>query len=373
MRVAIRLTARTRGTIKKLNDIVLARWEEFRYRAVKVNIPEDMLLPTMDMGANNAPTAPLSPREGARMRMIILRDLMRMEFPDRFTDITTGPAYYKAALYTSDNVAPYSNTITDAPLAVDRTVPGLYNTLRRKLGLGSLGGSVGGTVAQTTVPVGSRPAGFPSETLQSAELLYMIVANSNFNGANGLEYFRPSEIADTDNDGFPEFIDAWGKPILWIRWPAGYGVVNSSTMTAAQIDSSRPIDSALNDPTVPDPLDPLRTDYRWNHPGFANVSKPWMLIPLIISAGPDGYYDVSTAPTINYGLHTWTLGNTGSAAHTAGPIPYSFPDPYINYYDTTGPVAVEAKGGVGEWEDGDGDPSTFGAQDNITNYGLLLE
>ncbi len=95
------LTARTRGTIKKLNEIVLARWEEFRYRAIKVNVPDGVLEPTLPLGVGNPMMAPLSPREGARLRMIILRDVMRMEFPDRFNDITTSPCFYKAAVYTA--------------------------------------------------------------------------------------------------------------------------------------------------------------------------------------------------------------------------------------------------------------------------------
>lgn len=369
------LTARTRGTIKKLNEIVIARWEEFRYRAIKVNVPEGVLLPSRDLGPGNPMMAPLSPREGARLRMIILRDVMRMEFPDRFTDITTSPCYYKAAADTGDNLPPYSNAWPDSAFPLDRTVPSIYNTFRRKLGLTSLGGVIPGATPISTVPVGSRPAGFPSETLQSAELLYMIIANSNYNGANGLEFFRPSEIADTDNDGFPEFVDAWDRPILWMRWPAGYGVVNSTTMTPQQIANSAAPDAILNDRSVPDPMDPLHTDWRWTHPGFANVFKPWMLIPLIVSAGPDGEYDLRTDYTtpIDYGSQVWTLGGTGSPAHAMPPLPYSFPDPYTNYYDTTGPVVLEAQGGVGEWADGDGDPNTFGAQDNITNYSLLLE
>lgn len=371
------LTARTRGTIKKLNEIVITRWEEFRYRAIKVNVPDDILLPSRDMGPGNSMMAPLSPREGARLRMIILRDVMRMEFPDRFTDITTSPCFYKAAADSGDNQPPFTNAWPDTPFTLDRSVPSLYNTFRRKLGLVALTTSnMPATAPITTVAVGSRPVGFPSETLQSAELLYMIVANSNHNGANGLEYFRPSEIADTDNDGFPEFVDAWGNPILWMRWPAGYGVVNSTTLTPQQIANSRTPDSVLNDRSVPDPMDPLHTDWRWTHPGFANVSKPWMLIPLIVSAGPDGLFDMRTDYTtpINYGTQVWGLGGTGSSAHTAPPIPYSFPDPYTNYYDTSNIAAVvEAQGGVGEWNDDDSNPSTFSAQDNITNYSLLIE
>ncbi len=58
--------------------------------------------------------------------------------------------------------------------------------------------------------------------IQPSELLYLIISTANYGGAPALELFRPSEIADPDGDGLLEFIDAWGKPIQWIRWPAGY-------------------------------------------------------------------------------------------------------------------------------------------------------
>ncbi len=50
-------------------------------------------------------------------------------------------------------------------------------------------------------------------------------------------------------------------------------------MTPEQLANSAPPDAILNDTSVPDPMDPLRTDWRWSHPGFTNVPKPWMLIP----------------------------------------------------------------------------------------------
>ncbi len=161
---------------------------------------------------------------------------------------------------------------------------------------------------------------------------------------------------------------------MWLRWPAGYGVVNSTTMTAEQIANSTPTDAIVNDRSIPDPLDPLRTDWRWNHPAFAGVSKPWMLVPLIVSAGPDGIFDMKFefSTPVDYATHTWTLGGTGSPAHGVGPA-YGFPDPYFDYYDTSGTPVTERHGGIGSWQDDDGNPNTFGAQDNITNYSLILE
>ena len=381
------MTARTQGTIKKLNDIVLTRWEEFRYRAVKLSIADDYLIPSqMSVPSTGNPEMipQLSPREGARLRMIVLRDIMRMEFPDRFNDLTTSPVFYKAVLNTADNYAPFNNSVGDRAIQLDRVVPSTYNSFRKKLGLGALQNPylAGFGIDQTySLPGGARPSSppppaprrFPSEEAQSAELLYMIVSSTSFNGANGLESFRPSEIGDTDNDGFPEFIDAWGHPIYWLRWPAGYGVVNApSSFSAEKVRNCTPPDAIVNDRSVPDPMDPLQTDWRWTHPDFKGLDKPWMLVPLIVSAGADGVFDLKFdfSTPLDYGNHFWTLGGTGSTAHAGG---YSFPDPYINFYDTTGTPYKHRVGGLGEWEDGDGNSETFGAQDNITNYGLLLE
>jgi hypothetical protein len=31
--------------------------------------------------------------------------------------------------------------------------------------------------------------------------------------------FRTQEVADTDGDGLPEFVDGWGRPLRFYRWP----------------------------------------------------------------------------------------------------------------------------------------------------------
>ena len=36
------------------------------------------------------------------------------------------------------------------------------------------------------------------------------------------EQFNESEIGDVDEDGCPEFIDGWGRPIMFLRWAPGF-------------------------------------------------------------------------------------------------------------------------------------------------------
>ena len=34
--------------------------------------------------------------------------------------------------------------------------------------------------------------------------------------------FTDREVQDTDGDGLPEFVDAWGQPLQFFRWPVLY-------------------------------------------------------------------------------------------------------------------------------------------------------
>jgi len=56
---------------------------------------------------------------------------------------------------------------------------------------------------------------------ESAELLYFALTSSTSYGVPqvDIDYFTNREVADTDGDGLPEFIDAWGFPLRYYRWP----------------------------------------------------------------------------------------------------------------------------------------------------------
>ena len=62
----------------------------------------------------------------------------------------------------------------------------------------------------------------PTEaSVSNAEVLYDLIINASPLGDPpvGEDAFSASEIADTDGDGRPEFIDAWGQPLRFYRWP----------------------------------------------------------------------------------------------------------------------------------------------------------
>lgn len=319
----------TKKTIEKINSIILEEWEAFRYRAARIDIDPDMLRPQKSSGQPL-----LQPRAGARLRMTVLRDLMRMEMPDRLSDLVYPPAIYSTQL---------SNGQTYSPAG--RTVPGKYNNMRRMLNLRALNfGPYSGAVVPIYQNTGTSPppAGFNFEN-ESAEMLYLIVASATHAGGPALEAFRPSEVGDTDNDGLQEFLDAWGNPISWIRWPSGF---NSPLNVPFNQDGNQ---------GNPDAMDPLRTDPRWNGNTFRQ-QRPWLLVPLIVSAGPD--FEFGLEFELSQGLRARVEQGQSDALVYA-----KNQDPYVGTY-----VSGSFNGmGLGHVT------NSVTSADNVTNYNLILE
>ena len=128
--------------------------------------------------------------------------------------------------------------------------------------------------------------GSPTDFFGSAECLYMILERSGYD-PDALEFFRSDEIGDVDQDGKPEFLDGWGRPIAFLRWAPGF----SSPIQKPDSVSS------------PDPLDPARTD-----------QNAYALVPLIYSAGPDGALGTTLDVDTGYGLQTLSGGWLANAA-----------------------------------------------------------
>ncbi len=78
---------------------------------------------------------------------------------------------------------------------------------------------------------------------ESSELLYycLVVADSFGAAGAGGDRFTNREVADTDEDGLPEFVDAWGNPLRFYRWPT----------RLIDIAAPTPFDPVLSDPSDP--------------------------------------------------------------------------------------------------------------------------
>lgn len=99
-----------------------------------------------------------------------------------------------------------------------------------------------------------------------AESLFLIVKQGL--KEDGTKHFEKSEWGDKDGDGMPEFWDAWGRPIEWVLWPAGF----RSKLQTGKDDE--PI-LAAKDSGLTLGLYKIETYRLW---------------PLIVSAGPDSEF-----------------------------------------------------------------------------------
>jgi prepilin-type N-terminal cleavage/methylation domain-containing protein len=131
-------------------------------------------------------------------------------------------------------------------------------------------------------------AGAPSTRFNLAEVFYMWVTMAN---PEVREQFAENEIGDVDNDGWPEFVDAWGNPIMFLRWAPQFLPPNSDV----QGDRTTGLGDPVNDH---DPFDPTGRD-----------STAFRLVPLVYSAGPDGNYGINAAG--GYLLGNPYAGNVG--------------------------------------------------------------
>ena len=62
----------------------------------------------------------------------------------------------------------------------------------------------------------------PTDDYSDAECLFMIVMQGGIGDCLECRDLALREKGDTDGDGAFEFLDAWGRPIRYVLWPAGF-------------------------------------------------------------------------------------------------------------------------------------------------------
>jgi prepilin-type N-terminal cleavage/methylation domain-containing protein len=256
--------ATTKATIAKINLILAAKWEAYETRRLPMSNTWP-LAPGLSEMAQVAydkmgwiPTDPAAPEKSfdarcyAVVRLAAIRDLVRMEMPERIADIQEAPVFFPIAGAGPD---PWGAFVP----------PGVWVSYRTRY-LNSDG-------------TPKSPSQHPS-----AEMLYMILCNSP--EAYREVKFGPSEVGDTDGNGFNEFLDGWGRPIYFLRWAPGF--------TDSDIQSG----DAASDP---DPLDGRRAA---NQQERADPNA-FRLMPLVYSAGPDGAYGLWQDFASGSGVYKW--------------------------------------------------------------------
>jgi prepilin-type N-terminal cleavage/methylation domain-containing protein len=221
----------TRATIDKLNTILMAQLAT--YDGVSVPIPA---------------TLPAGFSTTAEYRSwYIRRNLISGDMPDRWGDLRT--------MATGTTVAAGTDTF---PIT---------------------------NIQRANVAVFRSGSATLTDSFAGAECLFMIVMRSGMADCLDCGALRTSDIGDQDTnasgavvgDGMPEFLDAWGRPIGFILWPAGVQLPPGSG--ADFFSGSRTPQSAF--------------------PGVAGPSPSATLgiRPLIFSAGPDGVYSINVGVT----------------------------------------------------------------------------
>lgn len=211
--------AATIALIKILNDSLQDRLESF-YNSTRQSVPNSTSnrYTVIATFAGNVEIPSILTK---RAQLLARLDLMRGEFPQQFIDFMRSPY---AACPTGD--ADPTNTFVglgDGTFISAGRSAIFQEYLRRTLrpgGAPQLGGvppAYAPGTSYTPVPFQHQP-----ET-ESSECLYLMLTAATAEGTTfDVTKIDPSLIKDTDQDGLKEFVDAWGKPLRFYRWPTDY-------------------------------------------------------------------------------------------------------------------------------------------------------
>lgn len=344
--------SRTKTIISIVDSVLAEHYQGLKYRQFPVEIP-DMW---QELGPAEMPVVgyEVLAKEAARVRLMMVRDLQRMELPDRYSDFIPHfgdpTRLYAAATFVKiddgkivgkrDDKRERESFIVDWYLSFANKPP---------------------TTLLPSKVEAYRNRLTPNYTLknQGAECLFLIMANAYVGGTPALDLLPPGSTGDTDEDGMLEILDGWGKPLQYVRWPLGYADPDGKTLTSQ----------------TPDDFDLFHTDYAYEfaQPSEAwawdpnrklnNRQRPWSVKPLVFSHGADGATGIRTNPGTGKGdfptpsgdhpdsnplvplddpefshriwiepdgpwMWPWYARNCGAEAAKRDPI-FNFPDPYL--------------------------------------------
>lgn len=277
---------RTEAIIRKIDSLIMERWDGYRTRALPMRIPGTMPIrgdsytdANLNGHYDGGETITRDTNIGgnyvgmynygsAEIRLLAIRQLQRLEMPDRISDISYGAS--------GVGYGAYGGNIPTSNPALRRTYLDLFRLATNQVGVAeaSLNWSVWST------------------QFEGAECLYLQIATMRDGDKSALEWFGATEVGDVDNDGMKEILDGWGNPISFLRWAPGYTPNNPS---GNQVITTQSRDSVLN----PDPFDPLKVDGRYSQAeNAADPFWPFALRPLIFSSGPDKLFDINSGSIV---------------------------------------------------------------------------
>ena len=163
----------------------------------------------------------------------------------------------RAALYKNVNPGGNSPLLATGYDMIDNTGEGLVDEAAE----GGWNTAIG-TNTQTVLTLFQS---FHQHKTARAEVLYAILVEGTgpLGSVFARDDFTDREVQDTDNDGMPEFVDAWGQPLQFYRWPfmfnsdvqKGYQLPPGTATTSIPAPPQGPYASVF-EPREQNPLDP---------------------------------------------------------------------------------------------------------------------
>ncbi|KLU05093.1 putative signal peptide and transmembrane protein [Rhodopirellula islandica] len=379
-------TSRTRTIVGLIDNVIQEKYESYKYRSLPVEIPTTDYLAGV---TGSTLSFEVMGTEAARVRLNMIRDLQRMEMPDRYSDFM-GATWAPASVYGSANRV----MIDTADIDGDGDTTEIIGTRQERSSRlpFSMSWFSSGSAPSLVQSYQNRVPTTATEEFQSAECLYLILATSYSAGTPAIDAIPTSNIGDVDGDGMFEILDGWGFPIGFIRWPIGY-------------DDP---DGAL-DLNTPDEFDLFKSDFYYTvqtppAPSSASVlpavnvnggayGAPWALRPLIISSGEDGEFGIAFNPVnsagsalqaYDYSASTWAwpknAANMGVEFEGRGTSDYDWVDPYMRRFIAANDPGIIDRTSATYATDTDrrlpGEELTGRASDvltdNITNFSLQV-
>ncbi len=235
----------TNATIQKINKILEQRTEAFERAFVGARRQAAITLMNLQLQDPNLDGDRSDGIFGVKeavVEILARKWTYRFEFPQRYVErlAIEGGTPSVPGLPQSMYLAILAPKIR-AELGIADTVPAIDPSI----------------VAPATARFGNRET---QGITDSSELLYFaLMKSTNFGSATVDEdRFSAAEIQDTDNDGLPEFVDAWGRPLRFYRWPTrlidtdppvpfqpDFADLNDATDIAVDVDGDGTIDTGV--------------------------------------------------------------------------------------------------------------------------------
>jgi prepilin-type N-terminal cleavage/methylation domain-containing protein len=198
----------------------------------------------------------------------IRRNIIAGDLPDRWSDI--------AVLATGTASVTASGTVRLPITAPQRTYAAVVRESLKKRG--------------NTNPTASEivaEANRLGTTYSGAECLFLIIMQGGFADCVDCGELKSSPRGDKDGDGAFEFWDAWGNPIGFLLWPAAVELPAGKGVAFFAASGPRRLTPPFNE------------DMNQNQV-LDRATPSCGMVPLIYSAGPDGYTGPNDDGTCGY-------------------------------------------------------------------------